>query len=166
MNEHTPGTTREPIPLPPHRRPRRWLTVLLMAIVFVSGLAIGSGLTFLYIEHRRSYYLAHPEQARNRFTARLKRTLRLTDEQARKVQAIIDDRWPKFQDTRRQMFPAFEEHLNALHADVAAVLREDQRAKWDEYVETIRRLWNPPAPATGPATTAGSQAASAPSVSP
>lgn len=158
MNPQTPP----PVSLPPLGRRRRWLTLLLTLIVFVSGLAVGSGLTFLYIEHRRAYYLAHPEEARKRFTARLKRTLVLTDEQARQVQAIIDERWPKFQETRRQMYPAFKEHLDAIHAEVAAVLREDQRRKWDEYIETIRRLWNPPPPTTGPATAASQEATSAP----
>lgn len=140
--------------------------MLLMLIVFVSGLAVGSGLTFLYVEYRRSYYLAHPEEARKRFTARLKRTLHLTDPQARQVQAIMDERWPKFQETRRQMYPAFRDHLDVIHAEVAAVLREDQRATWDEYIETIRRLWNPPPPTGAPATGATGQPASVPSGGP
>jgi hypothetical protein len=166
MNEQTSPQTSAPVSLPPLGRRRLWLTLLLTLIVFASGLAVGSGLTFLYVEYRRGYYLAHPEEARNRFTARLKRTLHLTDEQARKVQAIFDDRWPKFQETRRQMYPAFKEHLDALHVQVAAVLREDQRAGWDEYIETIRRLWNPPPPTSTPTTAPSPGAASAPSPGP
>lgn len=161
MNEQTSQQAAGSVALPAVTR-RRWLTVVLTVVVFVSGLAIGSGLTFLYVDYRRAQYLAHPEDAPKRFAARLKRTLRLTDSQARQIQAIIEERWPKFQETRRQMYPAFKEHLDAIHAEVSAVLREDQRGRWDKYVETIRSSWNPPAPATTP----GGEATSATSVPP
>ena len=114
----------------------------------------------------RSYYLAHPEEAPNRFAARLKRTLHLTDEQARKVQAIIDDRWPKFQETRRQMYPAFKDTWTPSMCRSPPCCAPTSFADWDEYIETIRKLWNPPPPTSAPATGAGAEAASAPSPGP
>ena len=53
MNEQTPQQTSTPLSLPPLGRRRRWLTLLLTLVVFASGLAVGSGLTFLYVEYRQ-----------------------------------------------------------------------------------------------------------------
>ena len=150
MTQQNPPQASPAFSLPPAPR-RRWLTFVLMVVVFVSGLAVGSGLTFMYIDYRRQQYVAHPEDAPKRFAERLRKTLRLTDEQTRQVQAIIASHWPAFQETRRKTYPLFKEQLDALQAEIGAVLHGDQAQRWNDYVERIRGLWNPP-PATAPAT--------------
>lgn len=161
MSEPTSHPNSAPATLPPVKR-RRWLALVLTAIIFVSGLAIGSGLTFMYADYRRAYYLSHPEEVPRRFTQRLRRVLKLTDEQAVQVEAIVAARWPKFQETRRQVYPILSQHLDAFRVEVAAVLRPDQLDRWDRYIERIRKMWNPPPPAAGP----DQEPASAPSPSP
>ncbi len=141
-----------PLPKPPaDGAKRRCLTILLTLVVFASGLAIGSGLSFMYMDHLREHYRNHPEEAPYRFAERLRKELGLNDAQAKQVQDIIVDRWPKYMRTRREVYSAFEVHLGALDKDIAAVLREDQRQRWDEYMNRLRRNMNPPEPATAPA---------------
>jgi hypothetical protein len=156
MSEHVPQATIPPTSLPTARRPRRWLTVLLMIVVFGSGVAIGSGLTSMYIDYRRVYYQNHPEDLPKRFAQRLRKELRLTAAQTEQVQALIERRWPQFQEARRI---GMEPQIRALHAEVSQVLRPDQRARWDEYIDRIYRAWAPPESASAPAATSSAPAA-------
>jgi hypothetical protein len=159
MSEHVPQTDPTPASLPAPRCPRRWVTVLLMVVIFASGAAIGSGLTFMYIEHRRAFYQDHPEELPKRFAQRLRGELRLSAAQTEQVRVLIERRWPDFQEARRI---AMEPQVKALHAEVAQVLRPDQRARWDEFIDRINRAWAPPATTSASAATTGTAPSTAP----
>ena len=159
MSEHASQTDPTPTSLPAPRCPRRWVTVLLMIVIFVSGAAIGSGVTFMYIEHRRAYYQNHPEELPKRFAQRLRGELRLSATQTEQVRVLIERRWPEFQEARRV---GMEPQIKALHAEVAEVLRPDQRARWDEFINRIYRAWAPPASTSAPAATSRTAPSTAP----
>ncbi len=159
MSERDIQQGRAPAGLPPAPTRRRWLTALLVAVVFVSGLVVGSGLTFKYIDYRRQRYLAHPEQASKRFAEQISKRLDLDRDQARRVQAIIEEYWPVFQETRRNVYPAFKDMLDSLEAEVTSVLHDKQVAKWHEYIARIRQAWNPPTASSSPSDTAADPSA-------
>jgi len=133
-------------PLPAVRRPRRWLTWLLMLVVFFSGLAIGIGGTSITILNRILDAFHHPEKAPQRIAARLQGKLDLTDEQTVKVEAIVQTRQRELQKIRREVQPRVESQLDQVEQEIAEVLDEAQQAKWHALIRHWREVWIPPLP--------------------
>lgn len=139
-------------PLTPVRR-RRWLTWLLVAAVFVSGLVIGGAGATIFIIRRVQYAVHHPDEFPARATARLTRRLQLDAEQSAKVRALLDERVEHLREIRRRFAPEFRSELDGFHADVRRVLNPTQQAEWDRLFSDLETNWLP-APLETPTTTA------------
>ncbi len=134
----------------PHRPRRRWVSWLLALLLLMSGAGIGSGLTALAMVRGVQHRLRHPEEFAARATARLRRFLDLTDQQAIEVEAALRTRQAALQKIRREVQPQVEEELRLLQAEVAASLTPDQADKWNRWFEQKRQTWlAPPPPPAG-----------------
>jgi hypothetical protein len=137
--------------LPPIRRRRRWLSLLLGLLIFIAGLAAGAGLTIIFAVGTLQYLLHHPENAPARITAMLTRKLSLDGAQHDQVLAIITRHQAEIQAIRRQVRPQMDQQLDQIRAQVGAILNDRQRASFDELFDKIRQRWTPtlpPPPAT------------------
>lgn len=138
-------------PLP--RRRRRWVTWLLAVLIFLVGVIAGSALTVRVIVRRVQYAIGHPEQAPEHLAAQLRRPLKLSDSQVRQVEQIFARHQASFQAIRRDISPRVESELEATRQDVADVLDDVQRAKWQAWYTKTRATWMPPLPSLPPTTT-------------
>ncbi|MEW6355595.1 MAG: hypothetical protein AB1696_04660 [Planctomycetota bacterium] len=144
-------------PTPKHKtsyskRRRTVLMVLLGGVILLSGIVIGSGLTLLWLQHTLLYMVHHPEGAPKTISLHLQRKLNLTDEQTRRVEAILRERQKDTQALRREVQPRVEEQLAKARDEVAAVLTSEQAKKWNAYFDAMQEKWLPPAPPPPPET--------------
>ena len=88
-----PGSRPRTPPLPRRRppracrAPRRWVTVLLVLLVFFAGAGFGGGMTVAIAVHHIRHVLQHPDEAPGRIAKELRRKLGLDNEQTRQVGA-------------------------------------------------------------------------------
>jgi hypothetical protein len=132
------------LPLPRKRRP--WRSILLGLIILFCGILIGAGITVILLQRVVLYAIHHPEEIPNRLTERLRNKLSLTDDQTKKVKAILTERQKAFTELRRAKRPKVERELKSLREEVAAVLDKDQARKWSKRFDRLRRQWLPPPP--------------------
>jgi hypothetical protein len=130
---------------PPPRR-RWWLRLILVLVIFVSGVLVGTGGTVLVIRNRVLTVVRHPEQMPQRMVNRLRWPLGLSDEQAVELEQVFERRQESLQRLRRRFQPELEAELDQIEAEVADVLDEEQQQRWQEYFGHIRRTWMPPMP--------------------
>ncbi|MBI2195263.1 MAG: hypothetical protein HYU36_25055 [Planctomycetes bacterium] len=131
--------------LTPLSKPRRWKTLFLATVLFLSGIALGGGAAVWLIRRQVIYALHHPEEAPGRILPILRRRLDLTDDQARKVKEILHRRQASLQDIRREVQPRVEAELDLVEKEVADVLDDGQKEKWHKNLRSLRATWTPPA---------------------
>jgi len=128
---------------------------VLRAVLFlVLGMVIGSAGTVVVLVKRVQYSLRHPEVRSARAAARLQRRFKLTEEQRRRVEAIVRAHVARLQELRAEVWPRLEGELDQLRDDVAGVLTPEQAQAWREGFEKRRSAWlpsPPPAASTRPA---------------
>jgi len=142
-NPETPSSNLE-LPLPRKRRP--WRSFFLGMIILFCGMLIGAGITVILLQRVVLYAIHHPEEIPNRLTERLRNKLSLTDEQTKKVKAILTERQKAFMELRRVTLPKVERELKCLREEVAAVLDKNQARKWSKRFDRLTPQWLPPPP--------------------
>lgn len=133
-------------PKRPSRRRSTLLMVLLGAVILLSGIVIGSGVTLLWLQHRLLYMVHHPEDAPKTIALRLQSKLDLTDEQTKQIEALFRERQKHIQALRREVQPRVVEQLTQAREEVARVLTAEQAKKWQAYFDGMQEKWMPPMP--------------------
>jgi hypothetical protein len=123
---------------------RRWLTIVLVLIVFVSGVVVGAGGATLVIVRRTQQAIQHPEIQSERLAERLTRRLKLRAEQATQVRAILTRRQQALLRIRAEAQPRVRAELMSVRDEVGGVLDSTQRARWDALFEDLSQRWMPP----------------------
>jgi hypothetical protein len=144
MTGSNPDTSSSNLDLPVPRKRRPWRSLLLGLVILFCGILIGAGITVIALHKVVLYAIHHPEQVPSRITERLRGKLGLSDDQAKKIRAILNERQKAFQALRRATRPKMEREIERLKEDVAAVLDENQARKWRKRFDTLRRQWIPP----------------------
>jgi Spy/CpxP family protein refolding chaperone len=107
---------------------------LVLAVVFVLGTVTGAALGGLY--HSRAGGRAHSggdgdgERGPRHFD-KMRKELNLSDEQATRVRAILDETGNEYRALRTELRPRFEEPRLRARAKIREVLDEEQRRKFD-----------------------------------
>lgn len=144
------GPTNHPVsgslPMAPTSGRRRWISLLLTLVIFVSGVLIGAAGAAGFIRREILHVLRDPAGAPARITQRLTRRLSLTDVQAGKIQGILEARQRSLQAVRATVQPEVMKQLLLAKTEVAGVLDEQQRQRWEADFDRLRELWIPPMP--------------------
>jgi Spy/CpxP family protein refolding chaperone len=138
VNESRPG----PVSPPPKRM--RWLTVLLMLVLFVSGVVLGSGATALLLVRRVRQAVQHPEERPGRNLKWIASRLDLTRDQREQVREIIQRHGDAMQRIREGVMPEVREEMGSMEEEIAAVLTPEQTRRWREMSLRAQRDWMPP----------------------
>jgi hypothetical protein len=124
----------------------RWLRLLMLAVIFLSGLVAGVGVTLLAVRQGVLYGIHHPEEMPARVATRLRRPLNLSDQQAERIEAIIQQRQTHLQEIRRRFQPEVEAELEQVYAEIRELLDDQQRERWEQIYTHLRQTWIPPLP--------------------
>lgn len=121
--------------------PRRWLTLAMMATVFISGAVIGSGSTMIVINRRvEEASNRHWNAACEKMLPVLRSELDLSDEQYADVEQIIRRHLAKLNEIRDEVIrPAIREEFAQMEMQVSAVLDEQQNERWLAWLEERRK---------------------------
>ena len=90
MNENEPKNDNA-VSLPLRPRRFRWVTAVLMLIIFTAGLVTGAGLAVAVIVKRVQFAIHHPQKTARRISGALARNLRLNAKQAQQVNDVVAD---------------------------------------------------------------------------
>ena len=123
------GATTNPA-APPVRRSRRWLTVLLCALIFLAGGVTGAGAMALHTRQRVMEAVRHPELVPERIVSRLRRPLELDAQQELQIRAILARRQAALLEARAEAMAKAAPEFEGIETDIAAVLRPDQMDMW------------------------------------
>jgi ElaB/YqjD/DUF883 family membrane-anchored ribosome-binding protein len=141
---------------------RKWVTLLLMAVVFAAGGAIGAGIMAIIRPPPRPAWTppASSQQIRDRLVDRINERVKLTPAQSEQVRRIADDYVQDSLALRASVQPQMSQEMNELHDDVAAVLTENQKPAWDTLFAEFKARWTPVLTSSQPASgrAAGTQA--------
>ena len=138
-----PSCVTHPAMKPGRRRGRR---VLMVLFIFLGGAACGAAVATMVITRAVHSAMQGPDTMSAHITARLSGMLDLTDDQSAQVREIIVRRHNALIDIRRDIQPRLEVELAVLEEEIAAVLSEQQRAKWHAHAASVRAHWLPPIP--------------------
>lgn len=138
------------------QRPRRrWLTVVGLVVIFLSGGVLGSALTVILRDRAWPRPRRTLEETRDRLTERIAGKLRLSGDQTEQLRQIVGDRLTEIRQLRRQIQPETERVAKRLRQRVAALLTDEQKSRWAElYAELFERWFLDPA-STRPASQPG-----------
>lgn len=134
-------TVAQPAPLPRPRR--RWVRVLLMLVIFCSGMVVGVGLTVGTVVRQAKQNLAHPELQPMRWTQRLTRRLDLNEAESAAVGRIMQDSWDRMTPLRKDAGEQIRAEVERLDQEVAAAISAEKANRWHDYVQNIRENWLP-----------------------
>ena len=130
----------------PVRTRRRWVTVLLVLVIFISGMIVGGGATIVVAVRNIQYAIKNPSVVPERATVRLQRALDLDEQQTVEVREVLSDLQRRLQQIRGRVYPEVQQELAEARSAISAVLDDEQKAAWDELFERVRERWFPPPP--------------------
>ena len=143
----TPVITPSSTGLQSPRRRGKWKTVALGLAILLCGILIGAGGTVICVQKILVHAIHHPEEAPARITARLRKKLDLSDDQAVRVKAILSERQKAIQAIRRETQPKVMKEFEKTKEEVASILTPDQARLWRSRFEQLQRRWIPVLPA-------------------
>ena len=103
---------------------------LVLVAVFVLGSVTGVALTGLY----RSRAAGGDRPAMHERFEKMRTELKLTDEQTKAVQAIIDETRNEYRALRTELRPRFEEPRQKARGRIRALLTPEQQQKFDTMI--------------------------------
>jgi len=142
------GNVESPLP----KRRRWWRDVVLGILLFACGVVVGGAAVSRFHAHRM-LSVSQNGIDRERMYHRLQRALDLNEEQAAKVRAIVGKGLDDLRAVRLRMRPEVEAALEGVRDEVAAVLDDTQKQKWESRFDQIRERWLPPLTGNEPAVT-------------
>lgn len=119
----------------------RWTVALYMALVFVCGGVVGAFAHRLYTVSGVSANAGqrNPEEFRKRFMADLKSRLQLNDDQAAKLEAILDETGMRVRATRDTIEPELKKIRDDQRQRISDLLSPSQQAEWQKINDERQR---------------------------
>jgi hypothetical protein len=119
----------------------RWTVALYMALVFACGGVVGAFAYRLYTVSGVSANVGqrNPEEFRKRYMADMKARLQLSDDQAAKLSALMDDTRARFRDVREKFEPEMQKIREDQRQRISELLSPSQQAEWQKIMEERQR---------------------------
>ena len=131
----------------PHRNRRKILAlqIVVAAVIFASGIVVGSGGTILLVKHRVLWIQRHKKQA-STIARNIQTRYGLSDEQTAKVEGIFSKAMEGRRTIRSEMLTKFDTERASLVSEMKTVLSAEQFDKWhidfQKRIERYRKRHN------------------------
>jgi hypothetical protein len=135
--------TTDDIPVNYIQKMHRWRMAFFGVIILLAGIIIGGASMMIIMPDRLIRPPAGPEFESLRMIPPLRRDLGLTQEQAKKIQPILDNYMQKLRNIRENARTEVEQTLEQMNTEISSVLTEQQKQKWTEEVERLQRQIRP-----------------------
>jgi Spy/CpxP family protein refolding chaperone len=119
---------------------KNWKSILLLALVFFAGIAVGVVGTRVAVRHFVQRALAQPERFQLFIEREMKWKLRLDDSQQLKLHEILTDSRGQMRDLRQQIHPQMVLVWSNTDSQISAMLTPEQQARYDKFKEANRPL--------------------------
>lgn len=122
-------------------KPTRWTVALYMALVFVCGGVVGAFAYRLYTVSGVSANVGqrNPEEFRKRFMAELKSRLQLNDDQAAKLDTILEETRKRVRAARTTIEPEMQRIRDDQKQRISELLSPGQQAEWQKILDERQR---------------------------
>lgn len=121
-----------------------WKSILLLALVFAAGIAVGVVGTRIAIRRLVQQAVVHPEKAQFALERSLTRRLRLDNDQQVRIHAILTDTRGQLGALRQEFQPQAAEVLRGADRKITALLTPAQQARYERIKDVgwpaLRRL--------------------------
>jgi Spy/CpxP family protein refolding chaperone len=117
--------------------------VLLLALVFFAGIAVGIIGTRAATRH----FFAHrinPDWIADRMERELASELSLTADQTNRIHEIFQESRRELQELRKQFGPRFGEIMKEVEKKIGETLSPEQNAKYEKLLKEKKAQWRPP----------------------
>jgi len=114
---------------------KNWKSILLLALVFFAGLAVGVVGTRVVFGRVVQQAIAHPERVQSMMERNLTRRLRLDNDQQVKLHDILTDARGQLTTLRKEFQPQAAEVITDADKKISALLTPDQQARYDKFKE-------------------------------
>lgn len=121
---------------------KRWLALALVGAVLVSGVAIGILVDRMWLQTAGATEAPrhpHPNHGPERLLEHFRDRLDLTDEQASKIEAILEDAKAQAMQLHERVMPELMTIKTSSRDAIRAVLEPDQMAEYDEISDEFDR---------------------------
>ena len=119
---------------------------LLIALVFLAGMAAGVVGTRIAIRHWVSSAIQRPERVQMLLERNLRWRLRLDARQRVEVHRILTDARNQLRDVRQQYRPQVVTILTNTETQISAILTPEQEARFEKMQQENRRFFPQPEP--------------------
>jgi hypothetical protein len=123
---------------------KQWKTILLLALIFFAGLAVGVVGTRLVVRRAVQQAINHPEKVQWLIERNLTRRLQLDPEQQTQLHAILSDTRGQLGALHKEFQPRTAGVLHAADQKIAALLTPAQQAQYEKLkargLPALRRL--------------------------
>jgi hypothetical protein len=122
-------------------KPTRWTVALYMALVFACGGVVGAFAHRLYTVSGVSANVGqrNPEEFRKRFMADLKSRLQMNDDQAAKLEAIMDETRLRVRAARGTIEPELQKIRDDQKQRISELLSASQQVEWEKILDERQR---------------------------
>jgi len=140
MNQSQSNRSTDPGSLRPAPRRGR-ASLLLVAMIFVSGGLVGAGLAVIFQPQKALRGRKSPQEVRDLVTRKIADRVGLSEQQTQQVRQIMEERMKELQKLRLEIQPRMKQQAGVLHKKVSALLDDGQRPKWEKLYAELRRKW-------------------------
>ena len=130
---------------------KNWKSILLLALVFLAGMAVGVVGTRIAVRHAVQQAVGHPERAQLVMERVLTRRLGLDREQQRQLHAILTETREQMTALRKEYQPRTSALLHDTDQKISALLTPEQQTRYEKIkARTWPALRQLPPPPQGP----------------
>jgi len=141
----TPPVVAPAVALRPPRR-RTWLTILLAAMILISGIAIGLGGAMAWLRDRTPLPESSADVAATEIATDIAAKYDLDEKQTLRVKEIMAARLTALRAIRQEMFEKVAAEHEKLRSEMKDALSGEQFRRWDARFEALqkrRRFYRP-----------------------
>jgi hypothetical protein len=122
---------------------KRFKSVLIVLLIFVSGVVVGGimGIGAAMHDFVNKTFRDGPPNVRRVLLQRAKQDLKLDDDQAHQFWEIFNDTGKELRDVLEPALPQIQSTLLRAELRLRNVLKENQRAPFDNFVKLAKARW-------------------------
>lgn len=147
MSQQASNTETEGQPLAPApQKGRRWKLVFFGIIILLCGVVIGAGSTAIFRHKMLVHGMQRHDRMHGRAATHMKKRLNLSDEQAKEVEKILDNRMGAVRMIWREAYTDSRGQITLMKEEMSKVLTEEQAQKLRRRFRRYERAFPPPPP--------------------